>query len=67
MDETKHKEPLKQINRFINVKSPLTKGAQTELVTSDLSGVVLDSGTYRECRSDKFWKADAPTKDSGLS
>lgn len=24
-------------------------------------------GTYRECRSDRFWKAEAPTKDRGLS
>lgn len=32
-----------------------------------LSGVVPDSGTYSECRSDRFWKAEAPTKDRGLS
>lgn len=32
-----------------------------------LVGAVPDSDTYRECRSDRFWKAEAPTKDSGLS
>lgn len=47
--------------------STLTEGVQTELVNSDLSGVMLESGTYRECRSDRFWKADAPTKERGLS
>ena len=28
---------------------------------------MLDRDTYRECRSDRFWKAEAPTKDRGLS
>lgn len=32
-----------------------------------LVGAVPDGDTYRECRSDRFWKAEAPTKDSGLS
>lgn len=32
-----------------------------------LSATMTNSGTYRECRSDRFWKAEAPTKVRGLS
>lgn len=39
----------------------------TMLRVPDLVFQQIWTGTYRECRSDRFWKAEVPTKDRGLS